>query len=229
METQKAESIWRPAEASHPLASLQGDRLKALSLDVALGPSNAVGADYFRISLLDQHRRPGIGPAVAGLFHTGRFPGHNWVEIMSLAEDLDFSLVKEMLAGLAAIIPPGGHMMVEYESPRWHETELSLRLCVPPAATGLGKLLWDIGCGYGFKDWAFAEGWSEGPRKLQGTKAFNEEHARLKVSELAAGLAAFLQALPATGHEALFARARGRAQVVMESTRTSGANLRVER
>ncbi len=226
METQKPESIWRPVEASHPLASFQGKKLGHYCLDIAIGPSNAVGADYFRISLLDPHGRPGVEPAVAGLFHTGRFPGHNWAEIMSLAEHLDLSLVEALLGSLAAIIPPGGHMMVEYESTRWHETELALRLGVPPAATGLGKLLWDIGCGYGFKDWAFAEGWSEGPRKLQGTRAFNEEHARLKASELARELAAFSQAPVPASHKPLFTRARERAASVMASAGPSAFGRR---
>jgi hypothetical protein len=79
-------------------------------------------------------------------------------------------------------------MMVEYDSKGWEETKLSLACGIPPVATPLGSMLFRVVCGVAFKDWHFAEGGSEGPRKLQGYKALNEEHRRTRAGEMAAEL-----------------------------------------
>jgi len=51
-------------------------------------------------------------------------------------------------------------------------------------------------CGASFKDWYIAEGGSEGPRKLQGYKAPDRQHAQRKANEMALELKAFLGRLP---------------------------------
>jgi hypothetical protein len=84
-------------------------------------------------------------------------------------------------------------MMVEYDSEEWEETRLSIACGIPLVATPLGSMLFGAGCGAAFKDWHFAEGGSEGPRKLQGYKALNEEHRRTRAGEMAAELRSFLK------------------------------------
>lgn len=75
-------------------------------------------------------------------------------------------LHRQLLQYLADLIPPGGHMMVEYDSLEQQAAARSLALGSPPILTPLGYMLFLVGCGTSFKDWHFAEGGSEGPRKL---------------------------------------------------------------
>ena len=127
-------------------------------------------------------------------------------------------LTRQLFQYLADLIPPGGHMMVEYDSPEQRDTARSLALGIPPIATPLGHLLFSIGCGAGFKDWYFAEGWGEGTRKLQGYKSLNSQHAQLKTEEAVTELRAFLNKLsPGAGLE-LEKAARNRALAILSST-----------
>jgi hypothetical protein len=133
---------------------------------------------------------------VTGLHNQGRYSSYNWIEIISLSSRVSFGSVEQVLdfppnglteqlfQYLADLIPPGGHMMVEYDSPEQQDTAHSLAQGIPPVATPLGYILFLTGCGAGFKDLYFAEGGSEGPRKLQGYKALNSEHAQLKAKEI---------------------------------------------
>ena len=104
--------------------------------------------------------------------------------------------------------------MVEYDSPEQQDTARSLALGIPPAATPLGYILFSIGCGAGFRDWYFAEGGSEGPRKLQGYKALNRQHAQLKIKETVRELTAFLSRPPSVTSE-LERAARDRALAIL--------------
>ena len=78
-------------------------------------------------------------------------------------------------------------------------TARALAAGVPPVATPLGALLFDLGCGVAFRDWYISEGGREGPRKLQGFRATNEEHARTRGLETIAALDAFLDAARPSG------------------------------
>ena len=79
-----------------------------------------------------------------------------------------------LFAGLGELVGADGRLFVYYEHPALAATPLLLGAGVPPAATELGWLLWRAGARW-FKDWYFAEGWSEGGRKLQGTLPPSEE------------------------------------------------------
>jgi hypothetical protein len=171
------------------------------TLEIMLGPKNRFGADYFQIILRDRTGEVSQ-PLLLALHHSGPYPSHNWIEVIGLTRNLIFpereiSLsetdLERLFGYLSDLIPPGGHMMVEYESDGWEETRLSIACGIPPVATPLGSMLFRVGCGVAFKDWHFAEGGSEGPRKLQGYKALNEEHRRTRAGEMAAGLHTFLQ------------------------------------
>jgi hypothetical protein len=153
---------------------------------VFLGPSNRVGARYFQL-------RSAVSQCllVAGLHHTGPYPGHNWAEVIS--SEAGPAQEERIFRCLAGVIAPGGHIMVEYESPARRETERSLVAGVPPPLTPLGAALMRAGFSAGFKDWYISEGWSEGPRKLQAYKPMNAKHQREKARAMLAEVKAYLK------------------------------------
>jgi hypothetical protein len=195
---------WRPASVD-PLAgpaALDGATVgEDVRLEVWLGPRNAVGAQYFRCYLASELGQP-MDPVVLGLHASGRFPGECWVEVVEYRNILgmpDGSTVEVppgierlIVAALATLVPPGGHLMVEYDSPSRAMTERALAGGVPPVATPLGATMRAAGVGDAFRDWYIAEGGREGPRKLQGFRAVDEAHARARGIEMLAGLRAFL-------------------------------------
>ncbi|MFH1484873.1 MAG: DUF1122 family protein [Chloroflexota bacterium] len=209
----------------HPLGNLQEKGLGSYRLVVLLGPKNRIGARY--LQLFSRNAEISQQPVVIGLYNTGEYPSYNWIEIMHFSLRVAFGsgreasareekgLDRELFQALAELLPPGGHMMVEYDSPEREDTARSLSIGIPPAATPVGYLLFSVGCGAGFKDWYFAEGASEGPRKLQGYKALNSQHARLKARELAEELEGFLNRLPKCGGSELERAARERALAVI--------------
>ena len=236
---------WVLAERDgHPLHALHGQRMGDVSAQVLLGPSNRFGARYFQVFAVDDEGRTSDQPALLGLHSTGRYPSYNWVEVMALAERLTFAssaeqsgrvvemhgsgLERELLKRLADVIPLGGHMMMEYDSPGQRETAQALGLGIPPAATPLGYLLYSIGSGISFRDWYFAEGGSEGPRKLQGYKPLHAEHARERGRQLARQLIEFLERRRKTGHADVQERARQRAVDILASIELDDGDLKQE-
>ena len=183
---------WTPPPPDHPLAGVALGHVSRRTPLVLLGPANRVGARYFQILLRWRSRLDGGEPALVGLHNHGRYPQHSWVEVISTRaphtaeEDALFHL-------LGRSIKPGGHLMVEYESPRRRETERALTSSVPPLLTPLGAALFRAGFGCGFKDWYISEGWSEGPRKLQGFKALDHRHRATKEAEMALEVLDFLR------------------------------------
>ena len=109
-------------------------------------------------------------------------------------DDLDLPLLRM----LSALVPAGGHLMVEYDSPSQKASERALTLGYPPVTSPLGFLLFRVGC-RSFRDWYIAEGGREGPRKLQGFKPLNEEIAREKTAALRRQMEELL-ARPDDGH-----------------------------
>ncbi len=217
--------MWTTVEGSnHPLAQLEGRPLAGASLVVMLGPQNRYGARYFQTILRDSAGRESQ-PFLLALHQSGPYPSVNWIEVVKLDRTLVFPNQETILSEtemmrlfghLSDLIPPGGHMMVEYDSAEWEETRLSISCRVPPVATPLGSMLFRIGCGVAVKDWWFAEGGSEGPRKLQGYKALNEDHRRARAAEMAAELRSFLQrAAPIGGCHQVWESAQGRATQIL--------------
>ena len=194
-------NIWTTARgSSDPLAQLEGKPLADATLAIMLGPKNRFGARYFQITLRDRTGKASQ-PFLLGLHHSGPYPSYNWIEVITLGRNLSFperetalseTDLESLFRYLSDLIPPGGHMMVEYESEGWEETRLSLGCGIPPIATPLGSMLFRVGCGVAFKNWYFAEGGSEGPRKLMGYKPLNEEHRRARADEMAAELRSVL-------------------------------------
>lgn len=201
----KAGGTWTPAslEPDHPLAALDGVPLAGGSLRVLLGRTSRFGARYFTVLLASADGRLSREPALSGLHHSGPLPSYNWIEVAETNErlvlpngsniDLGPEGIERLLGLLLAVLPPGGHLMVEYDSPQRAETARALVQGVPPVATPLGESLFRIGFGARFKDWQIAEGGSEGPRKLQAYKPPSQEVAGRWRREAAQELEAFLR------------------------------------
>ena len=200
---------WRPpARGEHPLGRLQGRSLgPVLSLSkgpgrlvLLLGPKSSAGARYFQLFL----RLPAgrlSHPFLLGLHNSGPFPAYNWIDVArydgvaSFDGGDDVALVgaaeQRLLRLLGGLVPPGGHLMLEYESDHARSTERMLSLGLPPVATPVGYLLFLAGCA-SFRDWYISEGGREGPRRLQGFKPPDAASAARKAAAVAADLRAFL-------------------------------------
>lgn len=180
-------------EAQHPLGRLQGLPLGPYRLLALLGPKNNVGARYYQLFLADQAGRLSGEPVAFGLHNSGPFPGYNWLEVVRYAPapaiggqaaDLRAAaLEEELFRALSGLVPPGGHLMVEYDSPAQRQSERILTLDYPPVTSPLGYLLFRAGC-RSFRDWYISEGGREGPRKLQGYKPLTEALVRERTEAL---------------------------------------------
>jgi len=198
-------SPWRPvaADPGHPLAALQGAEVgNGVRLAIELGPKSKVGSDYFRAFL----EADGLGrtaePFLWGLINRGPYPGFNWVEVtgstdrvplesgeeVQIPEGIDLAVVQQ----LGTLVPPGGHLMLEYDSPQRSLTARALTANVPPVATPLGAMMLAAGCGIAFTDWYISEGGREGARKLQGFRALDAAHEERRGRDTFNALEAFM-------------------------------------
>ena len=172
-----------------------------ISLEIWLGPRTTAGARYFRCYLTTELGRP-LDPVATGLIHVGPFPATNWVDVVEFNNIARFEdgrsfgippgIEKNIFQRFAEAVPPGGHLMVEYDSPNRAVTAHALAAKAPPLATPLGYLIWLVGCGDAFHNWYTPEGGREGARKLQGFRALDEAHARQRGMEMLAELQRFM-------------------------------------
>ncbi len=170
----------------------------------------------------------GPEPVVAGQLSRGPYAAHNWVELSVLTDAVRHpdggapiriagtALELRLLRRLARLVPRGGHVMVEYESPHRRETFDGLLHGVPPVATPLGLTLFLAGTGDSFKDWYYAEGGMEGPRKLQGNRALHAADRRRQWEALRRELKTYLRQ-----HGSLPEAVRARARTVLDRTTSS--------
>ena len=226
---------WTAAEPGNPLARLDRERIAGEEVAVWLGPKNRYGARYFRLGFASSPA--GSEYIMLGLQHAGPRPTLNWIEVIKLnrqvksgerevtIQDRD---VKSLFESLSDLVPAGGHMMVQYDTEEWEDTRRSMACGVPDVATALGRLLFDVGCGVAFKNWSFAEGGSEGPRKLQGYKALNEEHLRSRARAMAGQLREFLNSDGSGACEGLWKAAQERARDILSAIEpaTAGSTRR---
>jgi hypothetical protein len=122
---------------------------------------------------------------------------------------------------VGTLVPLGGHLMIEYESPGQHETHEELLLRVPPAASYLGSLMFHAGFRGDFKDWYISEGGHEGPRKLQANKSPTPAAARVAMRNHLRELSAFVKRpLPDRSEDAaVIERAQERARALLKELR----------
>ncbi len=193
----------------HLVAALDGLALGDYASYATLGPRNAVGSRYFQLYLADAEGRLADDALALGLFGQGPFPAFNWVELTQLREALEFGgqtvdlwangVLAQLFVAISALVPPGGHLMAEYDSATHKVTERILTLRYPPVTTPIGYLMFEDGV-RSYRDWYIPEGGREGPRKLQGFKPLNEEIAREKTAALRAEVEAMLAAPDDAGH-----------------------------
>ncbi|MGH8631040.1 MAG: DUF1122 family protein, partial [Burkholderiales bacterium] len=119
-------------------------------------------------------------------------------------------------------IPPGGHIMVEYDSPSQQASERVLTLGYPQAASPIGHLMFRIGC-RSYRDWYISEGGREGPRKLQGFMPLNEEIDREKTAALRAQIEELLARPETVSHGEWGALARRNAELVLAELAASAS------
>jgi hypothetical protein len=196
---------WAPTRAEHPVGLLQGRSLGVGRLLALLGPKNSVGARYFQLFLRLPDGR--LSHAfLLGLHNSGRFPAYNWIDVARYDGAASFAGADDVaLAGaperrlfrlLGNSIPPGGHLMLEYESAHARSTERMLSLGPTAVATPLGYLMFLASCGASFRDWYISEGGREGPRRLQGFKPLDAASAAGKAAAMATELRALLTVPP---------------------------------
>lgn len=205
------------AEGRLDIAPVDGAEVPGGRLELELGPRK-IGGRYMRVFVCADDTRMRF---VEALFNDGHYPGQNWIEVidLDLPPGVDHQPGWEprlvpYLAPMAAVIPCGGHLMVEYEKTMWSETQLGLLAGIPPLATPMGALLHRLGCGDSYKDWYFPEGGQEGGRKLQGNKAFTDQQAIEMAARRAREMETFL-ASPPRGSREMDARARDTATAIL--------------
>lgn len=204
-DAQSAGGLWRRASEvpQHPVARWDGAAIgDDLELEAWLGPRNSVGAHYFRLWLRSNDLGRLREPVIFGMQNSGRYPGYNWVEVIGYrdqltAEDgqsagIPVGVERLIFRELAELVPPGGHLMAEYDSPARRITARALAAGVPARATPLGAALAAAGCGVALRDWYIPEGGREGPRKLQGFRAVDAQHEREREAQTLEALHAFL-------------------------------------
>jgi hypothetical protein len=210
----------------HPVAALDGVALGNYRTVALLGPKNAVGSRYFQLFLADGKGRLAGGALALGLYNSGPYPAFNWIEMTQYDERPSFDgagvslwdtgLDTLLFAALSGLVPDGGHMMVEYDSPSHRATERILTLRYPVAASPIGFRMFEAGA-RSYRDWYISEGGREGPRKLQGFKPWNDEIAREKTAALRAELEALLAASENENHGEWGRLARALARRVLDN------------
>ena len=183
------------------LARLHGAPLGQYRILALLGPKNNVGSRYYQLWLHDSNGRLSEESLALGLHNSGPFPAFNWIELTLYREVLHVGgdvvdlrttgLELTLFEQLSLFVPPGGHIMVEYDSPSHRATQRILTLGYPPVCSPLGHLMFRIGC-RSYRDWYISEGGREGPRKLQGFMPLNDDVRREKKERLRAELTEFL-------------------------------------
>ena len=183
---------WAPP-GKHPLGALHGAGVGPYRLVTLLGPRSSVGSQSFQLLLADSAGDLSDIPLAIGLFNQGPYPAFNWIELTRYdstlalgASQVDLGaegLEPKFFAALSRLVPPGGHIMVEYDSPGQRPTAWTLTLGYPEVCSPTGYLMFQVGC-RSFKNWHISEGGREGPRKLQGFKPWNDEIRRDKTDRL---------------------------------------------
>lgn len=183
-----------------------------------------VGWMYLAVAVRGDNGEPSRTPLMMGIVSGGGRGVIPWVEgrIYPSVEFTDGGILDTRATGIEAgfvnligeMIPPGGHLMIEYESPGQEDTHAELLLRAPPAATHLGAMMFRAGFRGHFKDWYISEGGHEGPRKLQANKSPGPEAAREALSANLAELREFVKRAPPDDPDdrAIVERARERAR-----------------
>jgi hypothetical protein len=182
----------------------------------------------FALTVRDERGQPAPTPLMTGIISGGGRGVMPWLEArlypeIELADGKRFDgraagLEAGLIMLIGTLIPAGGHLMIEYESPGQSETHRELLLQVPPAATHLGALMFAAGFRGHFKDWYISEGGHEGPRKLQANKSPNAVAAHEALLSNVEDLRRFIKRpLPENAEDAsALVRAQDRARALLK-------------
>lgn len=186
---------------------------------------------YFTLCLAQRNGATSRSPVMTGIVSGGGRGVQPWFECrlypqveLASGKMLDAraeGLESKVVEAVGKLVPPGGHLMVDYENAGQEETFAELVLRVPPAASHLGALMFRAGFRGHFKDWYFSEGGHEGPRKLQANKSPNAAEARRALAAHREELAAFVKrALPERPDQpAVIRKAQTRARTLLKEMR----------
>jgi hypothetical protein len=185
----------------------------------------------FALTVRGRGRQPSRSPLMTGIISGGGRGVMPWFEVriypwLELANGERFEaraagLEAGIIKLIGTLVPDGGHLMIEYESPGQSDTHRELLLRVPPAATHLGALMFAAGFRGHFKDWYISEGGHEGPRKLQANKSPNAAAACEALRSNFEELEQFInRPVPENAQDAaLIARAQDRARLLLKEFR----------
>lgn len=189
-------------EDADPLRALHGAEVgQGVRLSLEVGARDGAGTRAFRAFLDSDELGVTARPVMLGLHHAGAYPASNWLEVTDFADRLPVGggeaevpegIDLRIIHALAELVPPGGHLMMEYDSPHRRSTARSLAQGVPPVATPLGGMMFAVGCGAAFVDCRDPWGESTGPRKLRGYRAADPEHEARRGAEMLRDLERFL-------------------------------------
>ncbi len=216
--------------ASTPLIRALAARLKrrpisgwTLVLDEIRPLRQRVGWVFINVGVAAEKGRRRGGPAMTAIVSSGGRDVKPWIEGRFYPTiEIDGATIRTRIAGIedeliavmGEVIPPGGHLMIDYESGGQEQTFNELRLGISPAATSLGGRMLAAGFVGEFKDWYFSEGGYEGPRKLQANKPPDAAAARRAIANRIRELREFKRFRPhkirdaETGLRFIFAQTR---------------------
>src|SRR5713226_8739383 len=149
-------------------AKLEGEGTFILAVTHLRPVRPRAGWYHLTVALTDAKREPSLTPKpsrtplMTGLVSGGGRLVMPWFEgrLFPMVEMADGTTIDARAHRLEAafvdllgtLVPPGGHLMIEYESPGQHETHAELLLRVPPVASYLGSLMFHAGFRGDFKD-----------------------------------------------------------------------------
>lgn len=206
-----SDSTWAPPSEGHPLASLQaaivgqGVRLAIETEHEAGGEGRAgerrLGRSRFRAFLDSDDFGRTHEPFVAGVHQRATDGGTAWLRVTECASHVQVEQGEvevpdgvdvQVILALGSVVPPGGHLQMEYDSDYRRTTARALAQGVPPVATPLGGMMYSAGCGVAFTD-RHASGGNLGPRSLQGFRALDVAHEARRAPGMLADLERFME------------------------------------
>ncbi|MGH8013004.1 MAG: DUF1122 family protein [Candidatus Binataceae bacterium] len=234
--THSAEALARRIDG-HQLAAADATRWR-LTISKLTPFRPRIGWFHLVLKLAPAEGEPSLTPLMEAIVSGGGRGVRPWFEcrlfpVVNTADgDIDaraLGLEASLVDLIGQLVPDGGHMMVDYETPGQAETHAGLLLGVPPLATYLGALMFNAGFRGEFKDWYFSEGGHEGPRKLQANKSPNPKAAAAAMRNHLAALREFVNRFGPAPQPSAWIRVRAvaRARALLRQYR--GRPLRAKR
>jgi hypothetical protein len=204
--------VWTPASQveGQLLAAIDGAAVgEEVSIHVDVGARTAAGHRRFRVWLEAAEHGRSLVPVISGQHPVRPDSGDedspappSWLEVTHFEHQLPMSggtvvevpaeIDRRIVSHLGSLVPAGGHLVIEYDSPGRRMTARALLAGVPAVATPLGAALFDAGCGVVVRDWGDALGGRAGARRLQGSRALHSAHAEQRAREMLPALQRFL-------------------------------------